>query len=129
MKRVIRAFLAFFCCLIIVVLGLFIYINQTTFNVNLDDSKLINVDQSLNFYDMNGNFLFKDSGKQAITEIEKIPKHVQNAFIAVEDKRFYSHKGVDYRGLTRAFVSNIKSFSFKEGGSTISQQLIKNTNF
>ncbi len=127
MKRIVRAFLAIFCCLIIVVLGLIIYINQTTFNVNLDESKLINVDQSLNFYDIDGNFLFKDSGKQAITELEKIPKHVQNAFIAVEDKRFYSHNGVDYHGLARAIISNIKSFSFKEGGSTISQQLIKNT--
>ena len=47
--------------------------------------------------------------------------------MAIEDKRFYSHNGVDYKGLLRAMLSNIKSFSFKEGGSTITQQLIKNT--
>lgn len=50
-----------------------------------------------------------------------------NAFIAVEDKRFYSHNGVDIKALLRALKNDILSGGVKEGGSTITQQLIKNT--
>lgn len=54
-----------------------------------------------------------------------IPAHVRNAFIAAEDKRFYQHRGVDDRGLIRAFVNNLTQ-GHREGGSTITQQLVKN---
>ena len=69
----------------------------------------------------------EQSNGKAIVNIAEIPKHTKNAFIAIEDKRFYKHKGIDYKGLFRATLSNIKSMSFKQGASTISQQLIKNT--
>ena len=51
---------------------------------------------------------------------------MKDAFVAIEDKRFYKHKGIDYKGLFRAFFNNIKSFSFKEGASTITQQYARN---
>lgn len=60
-------------------------------------------------------------------QIEKIPGHVKNSFIAVEDKRFYSHHGVDFKRILGATIKNIKSRKFSEGASTITQQLIKNT--
>lgn len=60
-------------------------------------------------------------------KIDALPSYVKNAFIAVEDKRFYSHSGVDYKAVMRAAKNNVLSLSFKEGGSTITQQLIKNT--
>ena len=56
-----------------------------------------------------------------------LPNHVKNAFIAVEDKRFYKHNGIDWKRVLSAAYQNVKSKSFKEGASTISQQLIKNT--
>ncbi|MBX3565782.1 MAG: PBP1A family penicillin-binding protein [Sphingomonas sp.] len=56
----------------------------------------------------------------------KLPKHVRDAFIAIEDRRFYSHMGVDPRGIMRAFVHNITSDDRSQGGSTITQQLAKN---
>ena len=59
--------------------------------------------------------------------VDELPKYTLNAFIAIEDKRFYSHSGVDYKRMASAFVSNIKSGGFNEGASTITQQLIKNT--
>jgi len=59
-------------------------------------------------------------------EAEKLPDHVKNAFIAIEDRRFYSHWGVDPRGMARAFVNNLFTDS-RQGGSTITQQLAKFT--
>ena len=59
-------------------------------------------------------------------KIEQIPADLQNAFIAVEDNRFYEHKGVDPKGLLRAFYANLRNQEITEGGSTITQQLAKN---
>ena len=56
----------------------------------------------------------------------KLPAHVTNAFIAIEDRRFRSHWGVDPRGIARAFFHNMSRGSVREGGSTITQQLAKN---
>jgi penicillin-binding protein 1A len=56
----------------------------------------------------------------------KLPKHVTQAFLAIEDRRFYSHWGVDPRGIARAFARNIQRGGVREGGSTITQQLAKN---
>src|SRR5204862_2656774 len=55
-----------------------------------------------------------------------IPEHVQKAFLAAEDKRFYQHKGVDERGLIRAFIGNLAQSGRPHGGSTITQQIVKN---
>ncbi|MCL6472257.1 MAG: PBP1A family penicillin-binding protein [Firmicutes bacterium] len=57
--------------------------------------------------------------------LESIPKYVQNAFIAIEDERFYEHHGVDFYGISRAFLANIRSGKIVEGGSTITQQYVK----
>ena len=58
--------------------------------------------------------------------INKIPKDLQNAFVATEDARFYQHFGVDPRGILRAVWSNLTGGGLAEGGSTITQQLAKN---
>ncbi len=58
--------------------------------------------------------------------LSDIPKSVQQAFIAAEDKRFYQHKGVDERGVIRAFVGNLTNPGRPAGGSTITQQVAKN---
>ena len=58
--------------------------------------------------------------------LDKIPKYAINALIAIEDKRFYTHGGIDYKGILRAFKNNLFSGKLKEGGSTITQQLAKN---
>ena len=58
--------------------------------------------------------------------LERIPHFLQSALIAVEDARFYEHGGIDLRGVARAVVSNIAKGRLAEGGSTITQQLVKN---
>src|SRR6202023_2513666 len=55
-----------------------------------------------------------------------IPEHVRTAFVAAEDKRFYEHKGMDERGLIRAFIGNLAQSGRPQGGSTITQQVVKN---
>lgn len=60
------------------------------------------------------------------TKIQYIPLTMQQAIIAVEDNRFYRHIGFDVEGILRAMLVNMQSGSFSEGGSTITQQLVKN---
>ena len=65
-------------------------------------------------------------GEDYYTLIDRAPKHLEQAFIAIEDKRFKLHQGIDYLGLIRAFMINLKNQEYREGGSTITQQLVKN---
>lgn len=61
--------------------------------------------------------------------IDQIPIFLQNALLAIEDSRFYKHGGIDLRGVTRALVKDVIKWKMAEGGSTITQQLIKNKYF
>lgn len=67
--------------------------------------------------------------KQNYTEINELPKIYIDAVIAVEDHRFYKHNGIDVIAIGRAIINDIKAMRFVEGGSTITQQLSKNTYF
>ena len=64
---------------------------------------------------------------RVVVSLKHIPLSVQQAVIAIEDAKFYEHHGVDPAGLLRALLFNVKSGGAYEGGSTITQQLIKNT--
>ena len=58
--------------------------------------------------------------------LESLPEHVPQAFLAIEDQRFYRHTGVDFRGVARALWRNFRAGATVEGGSTITMQLVKN---
>ena len=60
-----------------------------------------------------------------VVDMEQVPQRVVDAFLAAEDDKFYRHDGVDYRGILRAFVANIKAGRIVQGGSTITQQVTK----
>jgi len=79
-------------------------------------------------YDINGDLIttLHAVENRIPVSINKIPKDLQNAFIATEDIRFYQHIGIDPRGILRALWSNITQQTVAEGGSTITQQLAKN---
>ncbi|MFA6851298.1 MAG: PBP1A family penicillin-binding protein, partial [Selenomonadaceae bacterium] len=83
---------------------------------------------SSQIYDINGNEIANvhAAENRVPVSISKIPKNLQNAFIAVEDARFYEHSGIDPRGIIRAAWANITNRGVAEGGSTITQQLAKN---
>jgi 1A family penicillin-binding protein len=65
--------------------------------------------------------------KRDIISLDKMPKYLLEAVIATEDSNFYSHFGIDFKGIIRAFFENIKKGSKAQGGSTISQQLIRSS--
>jgi membrane peptidoglycan carboxypeptidase len=62
-----------------------------------------------------------------VVKLKNIPKRVRNAVIAIEDDRFYAHEGVDFRGIARAAVTDLRSGRIAQGGSTLTQQLVKLT--
>lgn len=63
--------------------------------------------------------------RRYLVPLEKIPEHVQKAFIAAEDDRFFDHTGVDLQGILRATIANIRAGHVVQGGSTITQQVAK----
>ena len=69
------------------------------------------------------------NSNRVYVEYEDIPENLVNAFVAIEDERFFEHNGIDAKGILRAFFVGIKNGSFSEGASTITQQLIKNQVF
>ena len=94
----------------------------------LDLAALDSQAQTSFIYDCNGKLIteYKGTENRVMVRLDAIPRVLRNAFIAVEDARFYSHTGVDLKRIVGAFVSNL-SASGTQGGSTITQQLIKNT--
>ena len=94
----------------------------------LDISKLSEpIPTATMIYDKNGTLVTKlASTKISPESLDHIPELLKNAVIATEDRRFYDHTGVDIRSIVRALWRDLKSQSFAEGGSTITQQLAKN---
>jgi len=105
-----------------------VYAGAITSNVKLDKTKLLSSTQCMLFLDNNNDEIMDDSIKNSKKiNVKHLPNHVKEAFIAIEDKRFYKHKGIDLKRIIGASIKNLKYRSYKEGASTISQQLIKNT--
>lgn len=100
-----------------------------TAGTELDESRLIDYGKSIAVYDGDGGKIESASinGKRNSVTIKELNQDTINAFIASEDRNFYVHNGLNYKRMLKALYKNIFSFSFKEGASTISQQLIKNT--
>ncbi|MBP5194016.1 MAG: transglycosylase domain-containing protein, partial [Clostridia bacterium] len=93
-----------------------------------DENKFVRPAERTVFLDDEGKAMNSSrNGESLPVSISDLPSYVKYAFISIEDKRFYTHHGVDYRRIAGAALNNLKNFSFKEGASTISQQLIKNT--
>lgn len=95
---------------------------------SIDDISISPDQHTTILYDQNGNEVRKITGgeNRISVELDQIPKHMQQSVICVEDERFYSHFGIDIKGMLRAFVANVKELDYAEGASTITQQLLKN---
>lgn len=110
--------------MVLAIVGLKISENIPAFN----PAKL-EVDKTTYVYDKGGNVIAALHGEQNRVPIplNEVPISLKNAFIATEDTRFYEHHGVDLKAIIRASVVNVKHGDKTEGGSTITQQLVKNT--
>ena len=93
----------------------------------LDLKKITDLPQTGAIYDRNGHFVAKIQSSQdrVSVPLSAVPKDVQNAFLAAEDLRFYSHIGVDAVRIVGAVKANLRSGDYAEGASTITQQLVK----
>jgi penicillin-binding protein 1A len=76
--------------------------------------------------DAQGNPIIHSGPYQAgYASLDQYPQHLIDAVVAIEDRRFFDHRGIDLRGVVRAFVRNMRAGTVLEGGSTITQQLAK----
>ncbi|MGD9078133.1 MAG: PBP1A family penicillin-binding protein [Desulfobacterales bacterium] len=71
-------------------------------------------------------FFGQERERRQLISIEQVPEHLIRAVLAAEDHRFFQHYGVDFRGILRALVTNLRHGSIRQGGSTLTQQLAKN---
>jgi penicillin-binding protein 1A len=88
---------------------------------------LRDLQQRSTVFDSKGNVIARlgSLNREEVT-LDEVPKILQNAVIAVEDKTFWTNEGVDINAVARAFVKNLTSGEIEQGGSTITQQLVKN---
>lgn len=95
---------------------------------NLPDVSNVRPSASSQIYDVHGNLIttVHSTENRLPVPINEVPKELQDAFVATEDSRFYSHHGIDPIGILRAIWVNVVHSGVAEGGSTITQQLARN---
>ncbi|MEO6077477.1 MAG: transglycosylase domain-containing protein, partial [Candidatus Andersenbacteria bacterium] len=95
-----------------------------------DENTLLHArDTGLTIEDKNGNqfFTFESPARKTFIPLKEIPLHTQQAVLASEDRDFYNHGALSFSGIIRAIIDDIKLKSLAYGGSTLSQQVVKNT--
>jgi penicillin-binding protein 1A len=92
----------------------------------LKGKKLPSMSTVLDSKDQSYAEVFEPRNRRIWVSLDDIPDYVQKAFIAAEDRRFFQHHGVDERGIIRAFIDNFGGSGRPQGGSTITQQVVKN---
>ena len=87
--------------------------------------------QTSKVYALDGSLVteFHAEENREIISFHEMSQYIKDAIIAVEDKRFYEHQGVDYIRIIGAFIADIKAGELAQGGSTITQQYVKNIYF
>ena len=99
----------------------------------IEISALVPTGQATIIYDNAGNEIDRFVGSNAnrtIVTMDQVPEYLGKAFVAVEDRRFYEHNGIDIKGLVRAGYQFVKTrFAETQGASTITHQLLKNAIF
>ena len=129
MKKFLKIGALALLCSFAILASLFVAYLAITKDAVLDRNKLTGTGQRVVIYDDAGNEITDASleAQKKSVSVKKLQPHTVNAFIASEDRNFYKHGGLNYGRMIKATFKNISSASFKEGASTISQQLIKNT--
>ena len=121
----------FYRCIIVIIIGMLAVLTFVLFlSKNLPSlEQLENYDPDLvtRIYSSDGkvlNELFVQ--KRVFIEIDRIPEHMQSAVVASEDRRFFDHWGLSMRSIARAIMVNTLSLSYRQGFSTLTQQLARN---
>ncbi len=116
-------------CAVMVALGFYLASIYAKVNkIALDEEKLTSPSLTIEIFDSENKPIKEENTfNHSYIKSASIPDHTKAAFISIEDKTFYEHSGINYKRIAKAMLNNLKSKSLKEGASTISQQLIKNT--
>ena len=111
---------------LIILAGTWIYVSVSVPNLKtLQERKVV---ESTKIYDNTGKVLLYDIHsdiKRTLIPFDKIPQNLKNATVAIEDAEFYKHSGISFTSIIRSFIIDIISGQFRQGGSTITQQLVK----
>ncbi len=121
-----KILLVFFVVAFIIFLSISLFLLIPT-KIELNLKTLENTSDFINFYDTHNNLITSSTSMNFSEKKTDIKPIVKYAFVATEDKNFYSHCGIDFLRMVKAGFINLKEMSFAQGASTISQQLIKNT--
>ena len=128
-KAILKFFGICFLLLVIFIGGLFLYYKKDLEEIRLNE---MTISETVNTYlDRNGVVLWRDTGTEdyrLVVDQEDISEYMYQATVAIEDRNFYNHMGVDFFALIRAAFSTL-SGSGVQGGSTLTQQLIKQVYF
>lgn len=128
-KTIWKAIAAMVLILIIFIGGLFLYYKKDLDEIKLDE---MTISETVNTYlDRNGTVLWKDTGSEnyrLVVDADEISPYMYQATVAIEDRNFYNHIGVDFGALIRATFSTLGGRGV-QGGSTLTQQLIKQVYF
>ncbi|MGN0482953.1 MAG: transglycosylase domain-containing protein [Lachnospiraceae bacterium] len=102
--------------------------NEARKLVDASDVSTFKQSQTSIIYDADGNIISKLKGERDTyyLSISQIPMQAQQAMVSIEDKKFYDHKGVDYKAILRAVIAMVKNQKVTQGASTITQQLARN---
>lgn len=117
MKKFLKRLIILIILIIIAIIGIFTYQGYSLYKEAINE---MSIEDKVNEI---------KSGVTEYIEYKELPEDYINAVIAVEDRRFFSHNGVDAISITRAILKDIQTMSLAEGGSTITQQLAKNVYF
>lgn len=114
----------FLMLLILLFCGLIIFFCINTFNINETIPNIANIE----LYDNNNNkyLSYSNNRKKTYVKLKDISPYLIDSILAIEDKRFYEHEGIDIIRIGGAFLKNLKARKVVEGGSTITQQYVKN---
>ncbi len=106
--------------------GAYVYFDVASWQ-RLNPSLLTDVAQTGAIHDKDGSYVTTLVGKEnrTVIDMDTLPDHVVNAFLAAEDLRFYKHPGFDVTRIAGAVISNLRSGGYSQGASTITQQLAK----
>ncbi|MGM0597179.1 MAG: penicillin-binding protein 1A [Myxococcota bacterium] len=111
---------------ILIIFGFFVYYSYETDLPSVDSLQNYQPEQQVMIYDRKGKLIGSlGQIKRTIIPWEKIPKNIIQAVIAAEDSTFFKHQGLNYFGMIRAFWVNLWAGRYKQGGSTITQQVVK----
>ncbi len=121
LKQGLRLAAAAVVLLVLTAIGTLVYLGTHALPVTM-------ISQTSQMLDLNGNVIdtFHAGENRRSVPLEEISHHVVNATLAIEDRRFYDHRGFDLKGVARAVVVNVGSMSARQGASTLTQQLARN---